>query len=480
VKVSFGTGFLLLEVGKLRAILRHFPNSFFVAQRQSWRVIDLMGDAPQNPILSSELKKRAARAISQIEEEERRRRYAEVMRGLEETRRRLEAQIGVAHSTREPSISESQIMLVSPTYARVDLYPKIAVCDKCGTFIDLKKLLRRASGYPPSCPECGGSLIQVNIVFICPKCSRVVELKPPRSIGKPDPNGTFICKGCRKPLVLNLVRENLSKSRWTCPECGEDANVYMKCEQCGEIMALRQTTQESLYARHVSVLLLGDRLFEEILRDVSSLKGLKLSEAVQDEQERAALRDVFALKDAILIPEVTSAIGVYGYSAFRDGEVITFKRSEYGRTRYKVYCCESRGMAILFRFDERQVNSAASNGEERFTLLHSIAHALVKQSVLEAGVEEGTFLAKVFDGDYAVLLYEARGAEAGGLEYVFKYRLPNLFINARRMLSQCRYQCDSACFDCLFINNALCHPKADYIPPNSFLNRRLVLKLWGL
>jgi hypothetical protein len=480
VRLSFGTSSLLLEVGRLRAILRHFPGSFFVAQRQSWRVFDLMGDAPQNPVLSSELKKRAARAISQIEEEERMRRYAEAIRDLEETRRRLEAQFGIAHSPREPSISESQIILVSPTYAKVGLYPKTAVCNKCETFIDLERLLRITSGRTPSCPACGGSLIQVNIVFVCPRCSRVVELRPPRSIGEPDRNATFACKECRRPLALNLVRENLSRSNWRCPRCGKNTGVYMICEQCGEKMVLRQTTQESLYARHVSVLLLGDRLFEEALRDAGSLRGLKLSEAVQDEQERAALRGVFALKDAILIPEVTSAIGVYGYSAFRDGEVITFKRSEYGRTRYKVYCCESRGMAILFRFDERQVDSAASSGEERFTLLHSIAHALVKQSALEAGVEEGTFLAKVFDGDYAVLLYEARGAEAGGLEYVFKYRLPNLFVNARRMLSQCRYQCDSACFDCLFINNALCHPKADYIPPNSFLNRRLVLKLWGL
>jgi hypothetical protein len=177
---------------------------------------------------------------------------------------------------------------------------------------------------------------------------------------------------------------------------------------------------------------------------------VSLCEAVRNEQERAALRGVFALKDATLIPEVASAIGVYGYSAFRDGEVITFKKSEYGRTSYKVYCYESRGMAVLFRFDEQRVDSVASDEEQRFTLLHSIAHALVKQSALEAGVEEGTFLAKVFDRDYAVLLYEARGAEAGGLEYVFKYRLPNLFINARGMLSQCRYQCDSACFDCLF------------------------------
>ena len=480
MRLSFGTGSLLLEIGKLRAILRHFPGSFFVAQRQSWRVTDLMGDAPQNPILSSELKKRAARAISQIEEEERRRRYAEVMKGLEETRRRLEAQFGIAHSPREPSISESQIMLVSPIYAKVELYPKTAICDKCGTFIDLKKLLERASRYPPSCPVCGGSLIQVNIVFVCPRCSRVVELRPPRSIGEPDRNATFACKQCRGPLVLNLVRKNLSESKWACPRCDKNTDVYMKCEQCGEMMKLRQTTQESLYARHVSVLLLEGRLFEEALRDAGSLKGLKLSEAVQDEQERAALKGVFALKDAILIPEVTSAIGVYGYSAFREGEVITFRGSEYGRTRYKVYCCESRGMAILFRFDERQVDSAASSGEERFTLLHSIAHALVKQSALEAGVEEGTFLAKVFDGDYAVLLYEARGAEAGGLEYVFKYRLPSLFINARRMLSQCRYQCKRACFDCLFINNALCHPKADYTRPNSSLDRHLVLKLWGL
>jgi hypothetical protein len=193
VKVSFGTGSLLLEIGKLRAILRHFPHSFFVSQRQSWRVIDLMGDAPQNPLLSSELRKRAACAISQIEEEERRR-YAGVIRDLEEARRRLEAQIGVAHSPREPSISESQIMLVSPTYAKVGLYPKIAVCDKCGTFIDLEKLLRRASGYSPSCPVCGGGLIQVNVVFVCPKCSRVVELKPPISIGKPDPNGLSFAK----------------------------------------------------------------------------------------------------------------------------------------------------------------------------------------------------------------------------------------------------------------------------------------------
>ena len=478
MKMSFGTGSLLLETGKLRAILRHFPNSFFVSQRQSWRVVDLDGDLPQNPDLFSELRRRTARVISQIEEEERMR-YAEVIEGLEEVRRRLEARIGVVHSPREPSISENQIMLVSPTHARVELYPKKAVCTECNTFIDLARLLK-ASGYSPSCPVCGSSLLQINVVFICPKCSRVVELKPPRSVGKPNPNGTFSCKKCGRPLVLNLVRENLSKSKWICPGCGENAGVYMKCEQCGERMAMRQTTQESLYARHVSVLLIRGRLFEKALRDVDSLRGLRLSQVVRNEQERAALRDVFALKEAMLIPEVTSAIGVYGYSAFRNGAVITFKKSEYGRIYFKVYCHESKGMAALFRFDEQQVDRVAPDEQQRFTLLHSIAHALVKQSALEAGVEEGTFLAKVFDKDYAVLLYEARGAEAGGLEYVFKYRLPNLFINARRMLSQCRYQCDSACFDCLFINNALCHPIDDYIPPNSYLDRHLVLSLWRL
>jgi tRNA(Ile2) C34 agmatinyltransferase TiaS len=267
VKVSFGTSSLLLEIGKLRAILRHFPYSFFVAQRQSWRVIDLMGDVPQNPVLFSELRKRAAHAISQIEEEGRRRRYAEAIKNFEETRRRLEAQIGIAHSPREPSISESQIMLVSPTYAKVDLYPKIAMCNKCETLIDLERLLRITSGHPPSCPVCGGSLIQVNIVFVCPRCSRVVELRPPRSIGEPDRNATFACKECRGPLVLNLVRKNLSESKWACPRCDKNTDVYMKCEQCGEMMKLRQTTQESLYARHVRVLLLEFRLFEEALRD---------------------------------------------------------------------------------------------------------------------------------------------------------------------------------------------------------------------
>ena len=38
---------------------------------------------------------------------------------------------------------------------------------------------------------------------------------------------------------------------------------------------------------------------------MDSLKGLKLSQAVESEQEQAALREVFALKDATLIPEVT-------------------------------------------------------------------------------------------------------------------------------------------------------------------------------
>lgn len=471
---------VLLETGRLRAILRHFPRSLLVSQRQSWRVVDLRGDVPQDIILSTELRRRAARAISKIEEEEARR-YAELKKSLEEVRRRLEPRIGSRLTVRGQFVSESQISLTLPDEAETELYPRVAQCSNCGTFVNLDRLLK-SRGHSPSCPVCGGGLLQVGIVFVCKKCSNVVELKPARGVGKPRPEGVFACRECGAPLTLELVREDLGKSKWICNKCGKKAGVYMKCERCGELMTMKQTTQDFLYARHVSVLLVGGQLFEDMLSEgVKSLPALfKLSDVVKDEQEKTALREVFAVEDAVLIPEVTSAIGVYGYSVERDGPVITFRKTERGRVVYKVYCSESRGMAALFRFDEDKIRSVAKDDEDEFTLLHSIAHALVKQSALEAGVEEGTFLAKVFERDYAVLLYEARGAEEGGLEYVFKYRLPSLFVNARRMLSQCRYQCDSACFDCLFINNALCHPTADYITPNSYLNRKLTLKLWEL
>jgi hypothetical protein len=443
----------------------------------SWQVNELNGNSEERP----ELKKAVAAAISTATVK-----YS-YLRGekpdLEEVEEDLYRRFGIAPA-RGLKVDAERVVLIEPTGGELVLWPPTFICvpqgpqdsrHGCKTFYLAEK------GPIMRCEKChGGTFWQPSVVLVCDVCSSYQPLTPSHRIARKTANGYFICEQCRKGRIsLDYDPRKISKSRWLCDNCGIEHPLtdghYCRCTGEPKLMRVALTSEEPVKPAIVSMLYVGGRELEAAIS--SGITPYKRAGDVLREEALELLGDVFSLdtSNLHLLHDVTAAICTYGYKTGRDAMVRFFEKYEGGRRMYYAYFSRRKGSAILVKMKKEGLG-----GEDWFTFLHTVEHALVKASHLLAGVKEGAFMGKVLRNTGAVVIYEAESSERGGLDYIFEYRLIELFTEAYTLLRACKYDCDSACMGCVFVRDPLCHPLDDFFVPNSMLNRKLVLNAWKM
>lgn len=388
-------------------------------------------------------------------------------------------------------VALERVRLYQPETGMLELWPLSLVClnKNCRAY----HLLDWRSLPLAKCRECGGDKFdQLGIVHVCLSCSKIQALRPPYKFANSNPDGTFTCKKCGVGRIgFEVRRAKISESRWFCRKCGEQERPHMSCGcQAGGVTGVTDNQKmQQMSIKTVSVNPLKPAIVSAV-----SIEGLDVEEAARDilDGRRKAIRrgtDVLNSQDAepirvlginpgdiYLLGNVRAAIACYGYYAKKDAVIQHWEERDVNfRRHYKAYVAIAEGEAVLLR-----ARGFPANGEDKFTFLHTLEHALTKSFHLLAGVESGSFMGKVLDGLDAILIYECSEDDKGSLSYAFNHRLPEVFVEAQRMLMSCKYDCRNACVGCIYVKDPLCHPISGYFLPNDKLDRKLVLRQWRI
>ncbi|MBU1623109.1 MAG: hypothetical protein KJ597_06050 [Nanoarchaeota archaeon] len=114
------------------------------------------------------------------------------------------------------------------------------------------------------------------------------------------------------------------------------------------------------------------------------------------------------------------------------------------------------------------------------TLLHTLAHILIKKSAIHTGIDANSCSEMVFPNNGAILIYSTSNINIGGFGHVFENYLFDLFKESDFELRQCIYDpaCNStdgssgACFSCLHLPEHVCRYH------NQFLDRDILKSEW--
>lgn len=107
-------------------------------------------------------------------------------------------------------------------------------------------------------------------------------------------------------------------------------------------------------------------------------------------------------------------------------------------------------------------------------LIHTISHILIKKSVLYTGLDEDSYGELLFPSNYSLIVYSTSTVNIGGIDYLFKYHLPNWFSDLDTDSCDCVFDPAclgevGACFNCLFLPEYVC---SDF---NTALSRNYLL-----
>ena len=445
-----------------RSVLKYFPKAVLPLRGYSWQVEKLYGHQ-LSEIYSADLRESVADGI--------RANLARRSDSYDSIIEDLSKRFGVK-TPKVPWIDASKVDIIVPDKGILVLWPPTFYCSKCKTFYYTR------DEPVTRCTECGNYVfIQVPLCHVCTQCSRYQPLSPPQKLARRDSRGFFVCEKCGQGKIrLEVKRRKLSDSRWRCGNCEQEERLMEYCTHVGgqpqlQPMQLKLTTQEPIRPVVISRVYVGGNRVEDAI-EAGGLDVYVSASQVLHMDELNYLENVFCIdaSNLLLLRDVAAVICTYGYSTGRDAYVKFFEEYGVKGKKYMAYASISEGNAIL-------VKMKPYNGD-RFTFLHTVEHALTKACHLLAGVQEGAFMGKILEDSNAVLIYEAAGSEQGGLEYIFRHRLPQLFTEALKLLFTCKYDCDEACPGCVYIRDPLCHPTSGYFIPNSSLNRKLVLKEW--
>ena len=388
-----------------------------------------------------------------------------------------------------------------------------------------------------SCAACGfpmGNLrlYQLSILFVCPRCARQEEICPP-FVRPENAKAMFECEECGKPLRLN-VDGPMTKWSWECSsdpshQClrSESRRVNQFCPECstwgknGEprrpvTMRLRAASSNYLRPRILSLMRVGSTLdiSEELLAGAASWK---LGGQEGDEwNEKRELLARYAIDDIWVVDSIRSYTINYGYTfASYDPDLkVRLYSSIDPRTKrpsYKAYAVGAEGKGLYVKLNKEAVSKAigikpaeydsvASNsvlsvknlssrelkerGDTLIPILHGVEHALISQASLVTGLADSAFTGKILLRDCGVLIAEREDVETSGVDYIVQRKLTEWLSTAQIKVSDCRYDCQTACVKCLFVRDALCHPLIPveggdrFYTPNNLLSRKDVLKLW--
>ena len=94
-------------------------------------------------------------------------------------------------------------------------------------------------------------------------------------------------------------------------------------------------------------------------------------------------------------------------------------------------------------------------------LLHSFSHALIKQSSVHTGLDEGTCSELLFVNCCSFLIYSTSTVNTGGFEYLFKYSLVDWFSEIKAAVEGCTLDpmCSEdggRCFSCMYLQEHVC------------------------
>jgi hypothetical protein len=385
-------------------------------------------------------------------------------------------------------------------------------CDRCGEQLEIVPVSKDPDKDGPdfSCDE--------------PGCKDVLHLHMGRKLA----DMSWVC---------GTTHTNLGQVRYSCRYCSDFANKQFKR------MEIVPTTKAYLRPMTSAFVYFGDNRStaiseEDIVWRLSAAGG-------QYGQQRETLAE-FGISDVNAIETVESVLAVYGYSPYGDDVKVRFfkqKSRDTGQFEYKSFITKTKGKGLVVELDKAkvcqivldnmsnramggqieretadrigeyatQLKSGSGNADEiyawlsqnskavlnedprthsifldLFRLLHSIEHLLTYQAAIVTGLEESSFNGMVMIDRCAILVYERANVEAGGIDYIYKEKLPEWINECVSWVRDCKYDCRDGCVKCLFIKDPMCHPfwptevDSSYIPPNSLLGRTLVNAFWGL
>jgi hypothetical protein len=551
-------------------IYSEFDNTTFHYDNKSWRVKKINGSP-----LSDEDADKLRPVVSRIIESAQQQVVTEVEESLGEPDSfavevdELSKALGVEDSKtdrtsipKQPHINVDQILLIIPEEGAIDIYPRTWFCKNCGYYRLASPSALKTLDCPwckdkyavclnPKCPEkntivpkqdtcptCGSKmgnvkLLQLSILFVCPKCARQEEICPP--FVRPDKAPLlFQCETCGGPLRL-ILKGPMTKWRWECARHPEhqcvrtsSPRVNQFCPQCstwgknGEprsvvSMRLRAASANYLRPRMLSIIRVGATLEinDELL---SKAAEWKLSEQGDpDWLEKAEILKRYAIDDLWVIRGVKSYTINYGYT-FNSYEsdlklnLYTHVDPRTKRNTFKAYVAIATGKALYIKlnrelvaktigihpFDYEEVASESilkveklsskelkEKGDALISILHAAEHAFLSQSSLTTGLSEDSFAGKILIRDCGILIAERENVGTSGVDYITQRKLLEFMSSAELRVLSCRYDCDTGCVKCLFIRDPLCHPLipneggSRYFIPNSLLSRRSLLKLWA-
>jgi hypothetical protein len=95
------------------------------------------------------------------------------------------------------------------------------------------------------------------------------------------------------------------------------------------------------------------------------------------------------------------------------------------------------------------------------TLLHTLAHTLIRRSSLYTGLDSDSCSELIFANNASILIYATSNVNIGGFAFVFQYSLTNWFNDIKIDISECTLDpaCiheTGACFSCLYLPEFVC------------------------
>lgn len=387
--------------------------------------------------------------------------------------------------------------------------------------------------FAEKCEHCGHKtnpqrFSQLSLLFVCPVCAKQEEICPPFVKPETAPK-IFICDVCGQPMRLALKRP-LSRSKWECiANPKHTKSVVQFCSKCSNwskdesarkpvMMKLKAASANYLKPVIFSAFKIGDSLEinKQILENFTEWKLSGQSGPEWDKIKSEIIR--YGIEDLWLIKEIKSFTINYGYqyNSFDEPKITNFYTSVDPRNKqikYKCYVAVSNGKGLYIKLNKKRIidviepkkprnyeeiaDAAISKiqesspkelkdkGNDLFSLLHSVSHAILQSASIITGLNAESFAEKILVKDCGILLAERENVGTGGLDYVVQRKLLDWLVFSKTGIDTCRYDCQNGCPKCLFIRDPLCNPLlpfeggTKYFIPNSLLSRKHLIAFWG-
>ena len=167
---------------------------------------------------------------------------------------------------------------------------------------------------------------------------------------------------------------------------------------------------------------------------------------------------------------------LYGYTRLDGENVSPYPIANNPNAVTYMPCIKRYGEGILVELDEDRLGDV----EDKMTILHTFAHAVIKEMEFECGYDSASFKEKIYididSNRYGFIVYCIAGSEGsmGGVTSLFNDgRVYNLIHNAIARLQMCPHDpiCSlekGHCYACLDLSEVTCREN------NDFLNRNIL------